>query len=145
MAFKLDTVIAKRTHKTIYKEGEFVIKVFDETFPKSDILNEALNQARVEETGLPIPKIHDVMKLDDGRWAIVQDYIAGPTLQELMDKNPDKTDEYLDRFVDIQLNMHGKKAHPVRPWASARETVLPSACARGKSRRSKKIGTRGSV
>lgn len=110
MAFKLDTVIAKRTHKTIYKEGEFVIKVFDETFPKSDILNEALNQARVEETGLPIPKIHDVMKLDDGRWAIVQDYIAGPTLQELMDKNPDKTDEYLDRFVDIQLNMHGKKA-----------------------------------
>ena len=52
---KLDTIIAERKHKTIYRDGDLVAKVFDESFPKSDILNEALNQARVEETGLNIP------------------------------------------------------------------------------------------
>ena len=39
---KLDNVIAKRLHKTVYKDGELAIKVFDANFKKSDILNEAL-------------------------------------------------------------------------------------------------------
>ena len=47
---KLDTIIAERKHKTIYRDGDLVAKVFDESFPKSDILNEALNQARVDPT-----------------------------------------------------------------------------------------------
>ena len=54
---KLDTVLAKRENKVVYKDGALAAKVFDECYPKSDILNEALNQARVEETGLNIPKI----------------------------------------------------------------------------------------
>ena len=52
---KLDTVLAKRENKVVYKDGALAAKVFDECYPKSDILNEALNQARVEETGLNIP------------------------------------------------------------------------------------------
>ena len=48
---KLDNVIAKRPTKTIYRDGDTVIKLFNEDYKKSDILNEALNQARVEETG----------------------------------------------------------------------------------------------
>ena len=48
-------VIAARTSKTIYREDDRVIKVFDEGFSKADILNEALNIARVEETGIPMP------------------------------------------------------------------------------------------
>ena len=51
---KLEKVIAVRTSKTIYRDGQYVIKVFDEGYSKADILNEALNIARVEETGLPI-------------------------------------------------------------------------------------------
>lgn len=62
---KLDTVIAERIHKKIYRDGSFAIKVFDETFPKSDILNEALNQSRIEETGLNVPKIVEVAKIDE--------------------------------------------------------------------------------
>ncbi|MCR5067014.1 MAG: phosphotransferase [Erysipelotrichaceae bacterium] len=94
-------IIAKRTHKTIYREGDACVKIFDETFSKSDILNEALNQARVEETGLLIPHIREVTVID-GCWAIISDYIEGPTLQQLMDENPDRLDEYLELFVDIQ-------------------------------------------
>ena len=105
---KLDTIIAERKHKIIYRDGDLVAKVFDESFPKSDILNEALNQARVEETGLNIPKIEEVKKID-GKWAIISDYIEGKTLEQLMNENPDKIDEYLNQFVDIQVEILGKK------------------------------------
>ena len=105
---KLDNVIAERKHKKLYRDGGLCAKVFDESFPKSDILNEALNQARVEETGLNIPKIEEVTKID-GKWAIISDYIEGKTLKELMDENPDKIDEYMNLFVDVQLKILSKK------------------------------------
>ncbi len=104
----LDRVIAVRTTKTVYRDGDVAIKVFNEDYSKADVLNEALNQARVEETNLNIPKIHEVTKVD-GKWAIVYDYIPGKTLQQLMDENPDKIDEYLDIFVDLQLEVHEQK------------------------------------
>ena len=84
-------VIAVWTSKTIYRDGDKVIKVFDEDFSKADVLNEALNQARVEETGLHIPKIIEVTKID-GKWAIISEYISGKTLAQLMEENPQKTD-----------------------------------------------------
>ncbi len=109
MSIKNDRVIAVRTSKTIYRDGDTVIKVFDEDFSKSEVLNEALNQARAEETGLMIPKILEVMKVD-GKWAIRSEYIPGKTLQQLMDQNPEKLDEYLELFVNLQLEVHSKKA-----------------------------------
>lgn len=104
---KLDRIIAVRNNKTIYRDGELCMKVFGEDFSKADILNEALNQARVEETGLNIPKIQEVTMID-GKWAIVSDYIKGKTLRRLMDENPDKKNEYLNDFVDLQIEMHKK-------------------------------------
>lgn len=106
---KLDKIIAVRTGKTVYKDGGRVIKVFENGYSKADILNEALNQARIEETGLNIPKILGVTT-EDGKWAIISEYISGKTLAQLMTENPDKFDEYLERFVDIQMEIHSKKA-----------------------------------
>lgn len=103
----LDKIIAVRNSKTIYRDGEKCFKVFDENFSKADVLNEALNQARVEETGLSIPKVLEVTMID-GKWAIVSEFISGKTLAQLMDENPDKKDEYLELFVDLQLKMHSK-------------------------------------
>lgn len=105
---KLDKVIAVRKAKTIYRDGDRCIKVFNKDFSKADVLNEALNQARIEETGLNIPKILEVTMID-GKWAIVSDFIEGKTLAQLMQENPDKKDEYMDFFVDLQLTMHSKK------------------------------------
>lgn len=105
-----DKVLAERKGKAVYKVGNTVVKLFDsDIHPKSDILNEALNQARVEETGLPIPDLKAV-SIIDGKWAITLDYVEGKTLQELIDENPDKVDEYLNLFVDLQLEVHSKKA-----------------------------------
>jgi len=103
----LDKIIAVRTSKTIYQDQDTVIKVFDEDYSKSDVLNEALNQARIEETGLNVPELIDVQKID-GKWAIISRYIDGKTLAQLMEENPDKNDEYLERFVNIQLEIQSK-------------------------------------
>lgn len=108
-------VIATRLSKTLYRDGDRVIKVFNEDFSKTDVLNEALNQARVEETGLKIPAILEV-KMYDGKWAIVSEFIKGKTLQTLIDENPSKKDEYLELLVDIQINMHKKKAPLLNKW-----------------------------
>ena len=102
---KLDRVIALRNKKTIYRDGERCVKVFDAEYSKADVLNEALNQARIEETGLNIPAIEEVSMVD-GKWAIVSEYIKGKTLAQLMQENPEKKDEYLELLVDIQLDMH---------------------------------------
>ncbi len=105
---KLDNVISVRKNKTLYRDEDKRIKVFDEGFSKADVLNEALNQARVEETGLPIPKLLEVTTVD-GKWAIVTEFIEGKTLMQLMQENPDKIDEYLEKFVDLQITVHSKK------------------------------------
>ena len=104
---KMENIIATRPNKVVYRDGDRVIKVFNADFSKADILNEALNQARIEETGLNIPKILGVNMID-GQWAIITEYIEGKTLAQLMEENPDKQEEYLNLFVDIQLEMHSK-------------------------------------
>ncbi len=102
--------IAKRSNKTVYRDGELCYKVFAADYNKADIFNEALNQTRVEETGLFIPKVHELKKLDDGRLAIAMDYVEGKSLKTLMDENPKKQSDYLKRFIDIQLSMHSLTA-----------------------------------
>lgn len=101
-----DRIIAVRTRKTVYREGETAVKVFDSDFAKYDVLNEALNQARVEDIGINVPKIIEVKTVEDGKWAIVSEFIQGKTLTQLMKENPAKKDEYLEMFVDLQMKMH---------------------------------------
>ena len=104
---KLDRVIAVRNTKTIYRDGDQCIKLFNEGYSKADVLNEALNQARIEETGLHIPKVLAVTMID-GKWAIVSDYIPGKTLAQMMQEEPEKKDEYLELLVDLQLEVQSK-------------------------------------
>ena len=104
---KLEKIIAVRNNKTIYRDGDKCIKVFNEGFSKADVLNEALNQARIEGTGLNIPKILEVIMIE-GKWAIVSEFIKGKTLAQLMEEDPEKKDEYLALLVDLQLEMHSK-------------------------------------
>lgn len=104
---KLDRVIAVRNNKTIYRDGERCIKVFNAEYSKADVLNEALNQARIESTGLNIPKILEVTTID-GKWAIISEFIKGKTLAQLMEENPEKKNEYIELLVDLQMNVHSK-------------------------------------
>ena len=79
---KLNNQIARSKGKTIYRDGDKCIKLFDTDYSKADVLNEALNHARVEELGINMPKILEIMMID-GKWAIIQDYIEGKRLKRL--------------------------------------------------------------
>ncbi len=104
---KLDRIIAVRNNKTVYRDGDLCMKVFDATYSKADVLSEALNVARVESTGLDLPHIREVTVID-GRWTIVSDYIKGKTLAQLMKEDPDNRDKYIERLVDVQLEVQSK-------------------------------------
>ncbi len=106
---KLDRVIAVRNNKTIYRDGDRCIKVFNAEYSKADVLNEALNQARIEETGLNIPKVLEVTMID-GKWAIISEFVKGKTLAQLMTENPEKKEEYIELLVDLQMSVHSKQS-----------------------------------
>lgn len=107
---KTEQILATRPHKTIYKVENKTVKVFDQNYPKSDVLNEALNQARVEETGLPIPKILGVTVTEDEKWCITSEYIEGRTLAEIMEEDPSNVKKYMKEFVALQLEIHSRHA-----------------------------------
>ncbi len=105
MHYNLDNPIAERKTKTVYKDNDKTIKLFVENYSKADILNEALNQARVEEgTTLNVPKLLEVTRID-GRWGLVSEHIEGTPLNKLMEEHPEKEEEYLNLFVDTQIKI----------------------------------------
>lgn len=105
----LDNLIVSRSDKQIYREGNSLVKVFGSNYSKSDILNEALNHARVEEnTDLNVSKI-EAVQVVNGNWAIVLSFIEGETLESLMESHPEKEDEYLNFFVDLQREVLSKR------------------------------------
>ena len=103
MYYNLENPIAERKNKTVYRDNDKTVKLFVENHSKADILNEALNQARVEEgTSLNIPKLIEITKIGN-RWALVSEFIEGTPLDKLMNEHPEKEAEYLSLFVDTQL------------------------------------------
>ena len=79
MKLEENNIIVKRSYKTVYKCDDSIVKVFNEEHPKSDVFNEALITARIEETGLDIPKVKGV-SLVEGEGAleeILRDKVGG--------------------------------------------------------------------
>lgn len=109
MEYNLNNKIAERKTKEVYEDNGKTIKLFVENYSKADILNEALNQARVEEgTDLYMPKLLAVTMINN-RWALVSEHIEGTPLDVLMEQHPEKFDEYLRKFVEIQLTILSKQ------------------------------------
>ena len=107
--YNLDNPIAERKTKTVYRDGDKTIKLFVENYSKAAILNEALIQSRVEEnTDLKMSRLLEVTKIEN-RWALVTEFIEGTPLDVLMREHPEKEDEYLNLFIDIQLEIMSKK------------------------------------
>ena len=109
METKNKEVIFTRPHKTIYATEDKIIKVFDERYSKADVLNEARNEALVEEnTDLNVPALLEVSHTEEG-WCLIREKIEGKTLEQLMQEEPEKAEIYMDMFVDLQLSIHGQK------------------------------------
>ena len=109
MKLEEKNLIVKRAYKSVYKCDDCIVKVFNEGHPKSDVFNEALNTARVEETGLDIPKVKEVTQID-GKWAIAIEYKTGKTLEDMMESDMKNLEKYMEDFVDLQLQVQSKKS-----------------------------------
>lgn len=105
----LDQLISEGKNASVYRDGDNAIKLFVKGTNKADVLNEALNTTRVEETGFPIPSISEVSKIDD-QWAITMNYIEGKTLYQIMKEDPSNARKYIEQMVDLQLDMHDNRA-----------------------------------
>ena len=98
--------LARRGNKVVYDLGEQIAKVFNETKPVSDIFNEALNLARINECGIRSPKALEVSEVEGGGWALITSKVPGVTLAEKMAAEPGRFYEYLEQFVDLQIEIH---------------------------------------
>lgn len=106
---ELNNLVASSNTAKVYKSGNEAVKVFEPTYSKVDVLLEALNTARVEQTGLDLPNINSIQMVDD-KWSISMNYIEGPTLAHLMKEHPEQIDDYLNQMVDLQIRIHNKKS-----------------------------------
>ena len=104
-----NNIIAKRNNKTVYREGDRKIKIYNSDFSKVDVLVSALNQAKIEETGIKMPKLLEITT-KNGDWVVVSEFIDGTPLDVLMNEHPEKEDEYLEMFVDLQMSIHKMRA-----------------------------------
>ena len=71
---KQDSVLLERTDKVVTKDKGTVLKVFGPSYKVSAILNEAMNEARAAETGLPVAKVLEVLKIRD-HWCIRREWV----------------------------------------------------------------------
>ena len=94
------TEIVRRGNKVVYDSGDRIFKVFNASKAESDVFNEALNLARIQETGIRVPKIVEVSHCDEG-WALVTEKVQGTTLAERMKADKKNIDEYLEQFLRL--------------------------------------------
>ena len=104
---KKDDVLLERTDKVILRDKNTVLKIFGPSYKVSLILNEAMNEARAAETGLPVAKVIEVMKLRD-HWCIRREWVEGQTLAAVMEKDKGGLKKYLRQFVAIQCEIFKK-------------------------------------
>ncbi len=104
---KQDGVLLERTDKVILRDKNTVLKIFGPSYKVSLILNEAMNEARAAETGLPVAKVIEVMKLRD-HWCIRREWVEGETLADVMAKDRKNLVKYLREFVAIQCDIFKK-------------------------------------
>ena len=123
----LERVIAVRTNETVYRGGDQCVKVFGDGFTKADALGEALNQARVEECGLHVPKVLEVSQVD-GKWALVTEYVEGKTLERLIAEEPGRKEELLERMAELQVEMISKSCPLLSRLREELENRIARSC-----------------
>ena len=100
-------LLLERAHKVVKKDKGTVLKVFGPEYKVSAILNEAMNEARAAETGLPVAKVLEVLKID-GKWCIRREWIEGETLADATLRDRKNLMRYLRQFVAIQCEIFKK-------------------------------------
>ncbi len=104
-------LVGRGCQSEVYAQGNDAVKVYRAGYPKTVVFAEALVMALVESTGLPIARIHEVL-LVDGRYALRMDRAQGTTLLDRMRAEPERTPEFIDELVKLQIRVHTSKIAP---------------------------------
>lgn len=117
-------LIKEIDYKSVYRDGDTIVKEFIPSHSKAKVFNEAYIQSCVEEAGVPVPKVYGVGPTKEGGWALTMEYIEGKTLQELMDEDPSKEEQYLEKLVDIQLEVGSYRVPQIRNTRYKMEEIV---------------------
>ena len=104
---KSANVLLERTDKVVTRDKDTVLKIFGSSYKVSAVLNEAMNEARAAETGLPVARVLEVLKVRD-QWCIRREWVEGKTLAETMAGDKKNLVRYLKEFVAIQCEIFSK-------------------------------------
>lgn len=107
---ELDRIIAVRTDKAVYHDGDCAVKVFGSDFSKAKIFREAFYQTQLEAASFNVPPVEKIGQID-GKWAIFSRYIRGKTLEQEMLETPENMEKHIEKLVKLQLKIQ--------------ETILP--------------------
>lgn len=116
-------ILEEKSYKTVYREGNTVVKEFTPSHPKSDVYNEAYIHSCVEEAGVSVPKILSVTPLEGG-WALTMEYVAGRTLAQEMEEHPENMAALLEKLVDIQLEVGSFRVPKLRNTRQKMEEII---------------------
>jgi len=119
-------VLLERTDKVVCRDGNTVLKVFGPSYKVSLILNEAMNEARAAETGLPVAKVLEVLKIRE-HWCIRREFIEGETLADVMAKDKKNLAKYLKEFVAIQCKIFAKTSERMGNLADKLDRLISAS------------------
>lgn len=102
---QFDRIIALRNDRTIFRNSDRCIKIFNPNYPMTLALKEALNCTIAETAGIPVPRVLDVTRIDNSP-AIVFEYIAGKTLEQLYAADNGSVYRLLRILIDVQSEIH---------------------------------------
>lgn len=103
----LDIKIGEGAQADVYLYNNNAIKVFKENYNKAFVFYEAMITSFIENSGLPIAKVHEVLNIDS-KFAIKMDYIEGNNLNECLLSDINNAKYYIDIMVDLQIDIHSK-------------------------------------
>ncbi|SFC54074.1 Phosphotransferase enzyme family protein [Bacillus sp. OV322] len=101
----LGNPIASGNTAEIYLTDNKIVKIFNDFLPDTEAIKEANKQKYAYSCGLPVPEIFEVTKVN-GKQAIIMEYTKGETLGDLLFKDKEQAEYYLDISVDTQIEIH---------------------------------------
>lgn len=103
-----DKLLITHPNSKIYEDGDKVIKVYNKGYSKAEVFHEAYTTCKVEELGLNVPTVTGVEYID-GKWHMIMNSIGGKSFAQMMSEDSENTEHYVERMVDVQINMHNKR------------------------------------
>jgi hypothetical protein len=118
-------LIGKGARADVYESNGHALKVFHKGYEKANAFYEAAVHSMIEGTGLPMPKIYKVWKMDD-RWTIEMDLVRGKAMYEWMERDPGHIHGYMADMADLQCRVQATDVRlPVNIHTRLRGKIAP--------------------